>query len=89
MEKVLTVSKQRTILVLTGLAVCLAIAGIASTALGAVRIPTGSVVAILLHQLGLPIPVAWQPTDESILLQVRLPRVVTAILVGAALAEAG
>lgn len=89
MEKVLTVSKQRTILVLTGLAVCLAIAGIASTALGAVRIPIGSVVAILLHQLGLPIPVAWQPTDESILLQVRLPRVVTAILVGAALAEAG
>ncbi len=82
-------STQRAVLVLTGLAACLAIAGIAATALGAVSIPTGSVVAMLLHQLGLPVPITWQPTDEQILLQVRLPRVATAILVGAALAEAG
>lgn len=88
-ETVLTVSTQRAVLVLAGLAACLAVAGIASTALGAVSIPTGSVVAMLLHQLGLPIPVTWPPTDERILLQVRLPRVATAILVGAALAEAG
>lgn len=85
----MTVSTQRAMLVLTGLTGCLVLAGIASTALGAVSIPADSVVAMLLHQLGLPIPATWAPTDEQILLQVRLPRVATAILVGAALAEAG
>jgi iron complex transport system permease protein len=83
------VSTPRAILVLSGLAMGLAAAGLAAAALGAVSIPAGSVADMLLRQLGLPIPVTWTPTDESILLQVRLPRVATAILVGAALAEAG
>jgi iron complex transport system permease protein len=83
------VSIPRTILVISGLAIGLAAAGMAAAALGAVSIPTASVTGMLLRQLGLPIPVTWSPTDESILLQVRLPRVATAILVGAALAEAG
>ncbi len=83
------VSRKRPFLVLGALVACLAAVGVAATALGAVSIPGGSVVAMLLHQFGVPVPVTWLATDERILFEVRLPRVVTAILVGAALAEAG
>lgn len=79
----------RSAVVLTILSLSLLIAALISTALGAVEIPLGSILGILLHRLGLPVAVSWPPTDERILLQARLPRVVTAILVGAALAQAG
>jgi len=75
---------------------CLALSALLVLALlfgvmqGAVALRPGTVIGILLHRAGLPIgPIAWDPVDETILLQFRLPRVVGGALVGAALATAG
>ncbi|MGH2621945.1 MAG: FecCD family ABC transporter permease, partial [Anaerolineales bacterium] len=57
---------------------------------GAVYLGPETVARILLHQAGVQIgSVTWQPADETILLQLRLPRVLGGALVGAALATAG
>src|SRR3990172_12351827 len=57
---------------------------------GAVSLGPETVGKILLHRAGIPIgPITWQPADETILLQLRLPRVLGGALVGAALATAG
>lgn len=56
--------------------------------LGTVKVPPGEVVRIL---LGRPFGLTpdWTPQHEAILLNIRLPRVLMAALVGAALAMAG
>jgi iron complex transport system permease protein len=57
---------------------------------GAVYLSPGTILKILLRWCGLPIgSVTWLPADETILLQLRLPRVLGGALVGAALATAG
>jgi len=56
---------------------------------GAVRIPPGDAVAIILHHLGVETGVAVDPQDDAILWLIRLPRVVLGALVGAGLAVAG
>src|SRR5574337_2163525 len=57
---------------------------------GAVALSPLTVLKILLRSVGIPLgPVTWQATDETILLELRLPRVLGAALVGAALATAG
>jgi iron complex transport system permease protein len=57
---------------------------------GAVPLSPATILKILLHRAGIPIgPITWQPADETILLQLRLPRVLGGALVGAALATAG
>ena len=56
---------------------------------GAVSIPPGAVVRIVGRHLGAAGPADWPPAWETILLQVRLPRVVLAGLVGMTLAVAG
>lgn len=59
-------------------------------AIGSVGIPPNVVVGMVAHHLGLATgPSAWPASDEIILFQLRLPRVVGAALVGAALAVAG
>lgn len=60
-----------------------------STAWGAVRIPPSVVAGIIGRKLGLPITDTWPPAYETIVLYVRLPRVLLGSLVGAALAMAG
>ncbi len=45
--------------------------------------------AILAHRAGLPIPVTWSPGAEQIVWELRLPRAVTALVVGGGLATAG
>jgi len=73
---------------LGGLLVLLAVAGGAAVALGPVAIPVGDVVAILAGRLGLP--VGEVTTQEALVVgNIRLPRVITAALVGAALGTAG
>ena len=44
---------------------------------------------ILLHRIGIGVPVTWPPSAEAIVVDLRLPRVLTAMLVGAGLAVAG
>jgi iron complex transport system permease protein len=57
---------------------------------GAVAFSPLIVLKIFLRSAGIPLgPVTWQPADETILLELRLPRVLGAALVGAALATAG
>lgn len=56
---------------------------------GAVPIPAREVLSILFRHLGLTRAHSWPLSDEVILLQIRLPRIVAAALVGAALSVAG
>src|SRR3712207_1016724 len=61
-----------------------------ATAYGSVSIAPGAMIRMLLNHLGLSrFPVTWSPQEEVILLSLRLPRVVAAGAVGAALATAG
>ena len=56
--------------------------------LGRYGVPVGEVVRILLSRL-LPIARTWTPEMETVVLNIRLPRIVMACLVGAALSAAG
>jgi iron complex transport system permease protein len=59
-------------------------------AAGTVAVPPGDTVAILAHRLlGLNVPVSWTPAEETIVMDLRLPRVLTAMVVGVGLAVSG
>jgi iron complex transport system permease protein len=61
-----------------------------SLSLGAVTIPPSKSWAILLHRLlGLPPDGGWTASDSSIILEIRFPRTISGVVVGAALALAG
>lgn len=63
---------------------------ILAAGIGVVHIPSREIVSMLLNHAGLArFPQAWPATDEIIILQIRLPRVIAAALVGAALSVAG
>jgi iron complex transport system permease protein len=46
------------------------------------------VMRVLVGQF-IDLPVSWSPTDETVILQIRLPRILATVLVGAALASSG
>lgn len=76
--------------------VALLLSVVVAGAIGSVRIPPGEVVAILIHRIGTLLDrtwtlldQTWPPTYEVILWDIRLPRVVMAMLVGMALSVAG
>jgi iron complex transport system permease protein len=72
------------------LAVALFVAVVGAAAIGAVPISPSHTAQILLNLTGLfHFPRTWPVTDEIIIVQLRLPRVLGAALVGAALALAG
>jgi len=61
-----------------------------SVSLGAVAIPLSKSWSILVHRiLGDGIPVEWTASEASIILELRLPRTISGVLVGAALSLAG
>jgi ABC-type Fe3+-siderophore transport system permease subunit len=63
---------------------------VAATSAGAVRIPPGTIVSLVLARAGLTrAGHEGSTTDDTIVFDVRLPRVVMAALVGAALSTAG
>ncbi len=76
-------------LLLAGLLGLLALLMAASTARGAVSIPVAECVRILWHRMGFPVAVAIDPQHEAVLLLIRLPRVLLAMLVGAGLGISG
>jgi iron complex transport system permease protein len=70
--------------------VLLAVVVLVGVALGAVPIPLDQTAAMLAHRLlGIPVAVSWSPSAETIVLELRLPRVLMAMVVGGGLAVAG
>jgi iron complex transport system permease protein len=70
--------------------VALLVALVLGVGVGSVAIDPADTVAILGHRvLGLDIPQTWTDATETIVVDLRLPRVLTAMLVGCALAVAG
>jgi len=83
-------SLTRTTLVLGAGVVVLAAAVVAALAIGSVGVAPGDTLAILARRLlGLPLAETWQATAETIVFELRLPRVLTAALVGGGLAMSG
>jgi iron complex transport system permease protein len=82
-----------TTLVVAGSVAALLLAALAGIWVGALPLPPGAVVATLLDRalapLGIDVPGGLSGTEAAVLLQLRLPRVVLAALVGAGLAVAG
>jgi iron complex transport system permease protein len=60
-----------------------------AASLGKVAIPIDALLGIVAARAGLPVEVSWPATSETILLEIRLPRIVLGALVGCALAVAG
>jgi iron complex transport system permease protein len=85
----LTTRRRRARLAIPVLAVLLLVAMIASAGIGAFPIPAADVLAVLAHAGGIPVSASFTPEQEAILLGIRLPRVVLAALVGAALSVSG
>ncbi|MDH6281243.1 iron complex transport system permease protein [Rhodococcus sp. LBL1] len=76
--------------VIAGLAILLAVLALASACIGQVPTSPAEVLGSILHRVGLDIgPMPSHPSGEVTLWQVRFPRVVLAILVGAALGCSG
>ncbi|SDN39448.1 iron ABC transporter permease [Geodermatophilus sp. DSM 45219] len=85
--------RRRTALVLSGAAVALVLSALAGVWVGALPLPPGAVLATLadraLSPLGVDVPGGLEGTGAAVLLQLRLPRVALAALVGAGLAVSG
>ncbi|PWN08028.1 heme ABC transporter permease [Rhodohalobacter mucosus] len=80
---------RQSILVLGGLFLTLIWLIILSVGIGAVPISPSQVISIFLNQAGIETGLGYESVQESILLNIRLPRVLLAVLVGAALAISG
>lgn len=77
--------------VLAGIGIVgLLVALVAGVAAGSVFVPPGDTLAILAHRLlGLDLGIPWTRAEETIVFDLRLPRVLTAMTVGTGLAVAG
>ncbi|MGY2082737.1 FecCD family ABC transporter permease [Blastococcus sp. SYSU DS0539] len=86
-------SRRSALLAVGGASAALVTAVLAGVWVGAVPLPPGGVVATLLDRalgpLGVDVPGALEGTAAAVLLELRLPRVVIAVLVGAGLAISG
>jgi len=81
---------RRTVLILACLVGILFVCLLVAAAVGAVSIPPLDIVKMTLNKAALTnFDATWETTDETILFQIRLPRIIAAALVGAALAAAG
>ncbi len=83
-------SRRREVVLGTAGAAALLLVLIAGVGLGEVVVPPADTVGILAHRLlGWPVAGTWSQADAVIVLQLRLPRVIAAMAVGASLALAG
>jgi iron complex transport system permease protein len=76
-------------LLIGGLVVGLVAACVAGVAIGAFSIPLTDIGGSLLHRLGLDVGPVPEPVADSVLWEIRVPRVALALVVGAALGCAG
>ncbi len=74
---------------LVGLAALLVLAAMIELNTGSVAIGPGQALAIVAHELGLATPWSFDTTQAAVLLTIRGPRMVTAVVIGAGLAVAG
>jgi iron complex transport system permease protein len=75
---------------LAGLGGTLVVAALAGTAWGAVPLPLTTIVGVVATHAGIPgVAVVWPAAQDAIVWQLRVPRVLAAALVGAALATSG
>ena len=80
----------RLILILLLLGGGLVVASLLASAFGAVTIPLPDILKMALNKIAVfDFPSTWRAVDETIIFQIRLPRVIGGALVGAALATAG
>lgn len=85
-----TKSSSRAAVVITGLVVALAVFAVLSACIGQVSTSPLEVIGSIMHRIGLDIgPMPAHPSGDVTLWEVRFPRVVLAMLVGAALGCAG
>ncbi len=81
--------ERRRLLLTAGLALaCLASAALA-LAVGAVAVAPGTLLRLLAAAAGLGLEPTWTPVEETVVLAVRLPRVLLGLAVGAGLAVCG
>lgn len=80
---------KKSLVVLTGLVFALFWLIVISVGIGAVSVSPAQVVSILADKAGLPRFAEFEPVQEAIILNIRLPRVVLAVVTGAALAISG
>jgi iron complex transport system permease protein len=71
------------------LALLCLLAALLGLATGPLDIGASQIAGSLLQPLGLPIGASAEPQQSATILQIRLPRIVLALLIGAALAQAG
>ena len=72
------------------LAVLVAVSVVLAAGVGAVHVPSPEIVSMLLNRSGfVHLSQTWPQSDQTIIFQIRLPRVLAAALVGAALSVAG
>ncbi|WP_084540980.1 FecCD family ABC transporter permease [Nocardioides alkalitolerans] len=82
--------RRRSIAWLLGLTALLVVSVVLAVGLGSVNVSPATVARIIGHHLlGVPGDVTWEVTDDAIVWEVRMPRVVLAVFVGAGLAVAG
>lgn len=81
-------ASRRSVTVLTVLVLSLAALAVLSAGMGRVSIPPDRVLAIIASRF-FPVANDWSAAEELIVMNVRLPRIAAAIMVGAALAAAG
>ena len=86
----LGISLTRSVAVLGGAGLLLLAVMVVAVAAGSADVGLGDTAGILGRRLlGLPLAETWAPTAEKIIFDIRLPRVLTAMLVGGGLAMAG
>jgi len=86
----LEILRRRPVVLGLGGLVALSVAIVAGIGLGTVTVAPADTLAILGSRLlGWPVAETWPPTSETIVLELRLPRVLTALIVGLGLAVAG
>ncbi len=81
--------KQRDMVVLTGLGIALVVVFFFSLSIGQMSIPVQQIPVILLKKLGLFSSVETDSVHETVLLSIRLPRLVMTTLIGVALGLSG
>lgn len=81
---------RRVLVLVAGLAVTLALSSLISAGTGQLHVAPDEVFGALMHKLGLDLgPVPGHPNGEAVLFNIRFPRLVMGLLVGAALGASG
>lgn len=80
--------RRHPVLALAGFAAALVVVAVVALAVGRYTVPPNEVVRILLSHL-LPLRETWYPQEYTVVTDVRLPRVLLAVIIGAGLALTG